>query len=137
IHPDGNSPALTGGTYWPGWDIARGMAVYGDGSGGYQMDGYGGVHNLGGAPASGDYARWGFDIARAIAVDPTATSGTPKGGWTLDGYGGVHPFGGEPGVGPTAYWPGFDIARGLGVLTTTPTVQGYTLDAHGGTLPVG
>src|SRR5439155_12890199 len=33
-----------GGPYWPGWDIARGVAVRLDGTGGLVLDGWGGLH---------------------------------------------------------------------------------------------
>jgi hypothetical protein len=42
-----NVPAVHGGPYWPGWDIARGVAILPDGTGGYIVDGSGGVHPFG------------------------------------------------------------------------------------------
>src|SRR5262249_39111295 len=53
LAPAAGSPAVTSPpTTWPGWDIARSLAVLTDGSGGYTMDGYGGLHPFGinGAP---------------------------------------------------------------------------------------
>jgi hypothetical protein len=73
------------------------------------LDGFGGVHPFGGAPAVAVTAYWsGWDIARGIVLQ----SGGP-GGYVLDGFGGVHPFGGAPAVAVTAYWSGWDIARGI------------------------
>ncbi|MEA2645082.1 MAG: hypothetical protein QOE92_165, partial [Chloroflexota bacterium] len=59
------APAASG--YWPGWDIARGIAVCPGGTAGYTLDGWGGVHAFGvAAPvADGGHAYWqGWDIAR-------------------------------------------------------------------------
>ena len=78
-----------GKSYWPGWDIARGVAVLpgGQRSGGRR---YGGVHGF----TFGDSARaaapkpragpyWpGWDIVRGVAVLPEGT-----GGYELDGVG--------------------------------------------------
>ena len=43
---------------WPGWDIARGIAVSASGRGYAVLDGWGGVHPVGDAPAgpAGAYA---------------------------------------------------------------------------------
>jgi hypothetical protein len=67
-------PAATRGPSWLGWDIARGVAIDSDGTGGLVLDGFGGLHRFGvgnGAlPAretSGPY--WlGWDIARGVAL---------------------------------------------------------------------
>src|SRR6185295_18655289 len=37
-------PATTGGPSWPGWNIARGVALASTRTGGYVLDGYGGIH---------------------------------------------------------------------------------------------
>ena len=51
IHPFGGAPAVTGGPYWPSWDIARGLVMLpGSSSAGYVIDGYAGMHPFGGAP---------------------------------------------------------------------------------------
>jgi hypothetical protein len=72
-------PASTsGGPYWPGWDIARGIAVLPGNAGGYVLDGWGGLHpfSVAGRPAppavtSGPY--WsGWDIARDVVLLPCA-----------------------------------------------------------------
>ena len=51
LHRFGSAPAVTGGAYWPGWDIARGVGVNDSGPGGWVLDGWGGLHPFGGAPA--------------------------------------------------------------------------------------
>lgn len=138
VHPVGSSPAMASSAYWSGWDIARGMALFNDGTGGYSLDGWGGIHALGSAPTTThESAYWfGWDIARAIVMAPWATAASPA-GWTMDGWGGIHPFGGAPAVSQTGYWQGWDIARGLVVFQDSPpgTVSGYTLDGWGGLHP--
>jgi hypothetical protein len=39
--------AVNHNAYWPAWDIARGIAVLPDGTGGYVVDAYGGAHPFG------------------------------------------------------------------------------------------
>ena len=125
--------------YWPGWDIARGIAINpctgGAGTeGGYVLDGYGGVHAFGSATAVADtsHAYWaGWDIARGLVVTGA------NGGYTLDGWGGIHRFGTESHTvadNSHSYWPGWDIARGI---VSTGAGQGYTLDGWGGIHPFG
>ncbi|HEX6538883.1 MAG TPA: Ig-like domain repeat protein [Candidatus Dormibacteraeota bacterium] len=116
---------------WPGWGIAAGMALTPDGKGGYMLDGWGGVHAFGDAPAVVDTSYWpGWNIARAIVLRSDG-----KSGYLLDAWGGLHPFGvaGDvppPVTGITGYWPGWDIARG--VVLRSDGVSGYVLDAWGG-----
>jgi hypothetical protein len=140
---------VTGAPYWPGWDIARGIALMPDGTGGVVVDGFGGLHpfGVGGQPAptvsGGPY--WpGWDIVRGIAIRPDAL-----GGYVLDGYGGMHPFriNGSPlpaifSGGP--YWRGVDIARGASIvfqqprnLGSPPELGGYISDAFGTIYPFG
>jgi subtilisin family serine protease len=113
------------GPYWPGWDIARDLALRPNSAcSGYVLDGWGGLHAFGGAPpASGPY--WpGWDIARGVALHPNG------GGYVLDGRGGVHRFGGAPAVSGTPYWPDWDIARAI---TISPDgTGGYVVDGYGG-----
>ncbi|MEA2645646.1 MAG: hypothetical protein QOE92_729, partial [Chloroflexota bacterium] len=81
------APAVASG-YWPGWDIARGIAVCPGGAGGYTLDGWGGLHRFGNAPpvADGGHAYWpGWNIARGVVL--SACSGGVA-GYTLDGWGG-------------------------------------------------
>jgi hypothetical protein len=77
-----------GAPYWRGWDIVRGIAFATDGSGGFILDGYGGIHPFGFARLISSSGYWpGWDIARGIAVDGTTTHGV-----VVDAWGGLHPF---------------------------------------------
>jgi hypothetical protein len=63
--------AITGGAYWSGWDIARGIwfvpTATTTAPQGYLVDGYGGIHALGSAPGVAPTPYWpGQDIARCI-----------------------------------------------------------------------
>ena len=115
----GNGPAPPAAgrrTYWPGWDIARDVALLPDGTGGYVLDGWGGLHPFGDRQPPGAAhghrpvtGRLGHRPRRRVLPDGT-------GGYVLDGYGGLHPFaiGNHP-LPPAAsagYWRGWDIARG-------------------------
>ncbi|MHB8573114.1 MAG: polysaccharide deacetylase family protein [Candidatus Dormibacteria bacterium] len=134
LHPQAGSAPLPVTAYWKGWDIARGFALFADGSGGYVLDGYGGIHAVGDAPLLFSHDRWdGWDIARGVALVPGSGPGR-AGGYVLDGYGGLHAFGAAPPVRSAAYWPGHDVARGVALLpdSTFDQVSGYVLDADGG-----
>jgi hypothetical protein len=134
-----SSTHATNPPYWPGWDIARGVALTSFGDGGYVLDGYGGIHPYSNAgvptpPAAHGGPYWsGWNIARGIALLPDNT-----GGYVLDGYGGLHPFGigghaAPPAAQHGAYWAGWDIARGV---TFTPDgTGGYVVDGYGGLHP--
>lgn len=141
IAPVGSSPPSppTGGPHWPGWDIARGVALLPDGTGGYVLDGWGGMHgfSIGANPAPPTpigvpYWR-NRDIARGVALLADGTAG-----YVLDGFGGLHPFslGDRPAPppvvgGPT--WPGWNIARGVAI--TADSHGGYVVDGFGGIHP--
>ncbi|MHB8573015.1 MAG: hypothetical protein ACYDAY_08680 [Candidatus Dormibacteria bacterium] len=121
VNPIGLSATPTVSATW-NFPIARRLDVSADGTHGYVLDGYGGLHGvcftariqgtphcqLPPNPSLSDY--WGdpslgghsdhpnWDIARDfVMVAPTpAQDGSGRlldGGWVLDGYGGVHPFG--------------------------------------------
>jgi hypothetical protein len=132
IHPWGSAAPLPQAVSWPGWDIARGVAVQGDDGGGYVLDGFGGVHPFGSARPVTATAYWpGWDIARGIALRPDGVSG-----YVLDGWGGLHPFGGAPGVDTSgSYWPNWDIARGVALLPRGD--GGWVLDGWNGIHPFG
>ena len=133
LHPTvGAAVNTSGAPSWPGWNIVRGAVVIPGGAGGYTLDGWGGVHQWGTAPAEPGSAFWpGWDIARGIAINPCDISG--HSGYVLDGWGGIHPFGGAPALTTTAYWPGWDIARGLAMNPCSGgAVSGYVLDGWGG-----
>ncbi len=131
----GAPTGVIGNPFWPGWDIARGVAAL-PGGRGVVVDGWGGVHGFtfddgSGAPVAHGSPYWkGWDIARGIAVLPTGT-----GGYVLDGWGGVHAFaiGNAPmpaAVTGVPYWKGFDIARGIAL---EPDGRGgYLVDQWGG-----
>ena len=132
------------GPAWPGWDIARGVALLPFGAGGYVLDGYGGIHPfrrvfigpagaLSPPPTSGTPVWLGWDIARGIALLPNGS-----GGYVLDGWGGLHPFGvgghrpPRPAIG-APYWRGWDIARSVAILPDG--TGGYVQDGWGGLHP--
>ena len=137
LTPFGGAPAATQtGHQWPNWDIARGLVLLPNGTGGYVLDGYGGVHPfaVGSNPmpagtSGGPY--WnGWDIARGLVLLPNGT-----GGYVLDGYGGIHPFAvgsnpAPPAISPGAYYGGWDVMDGLalGADGTTAAV----VDSHDG-----
>jgi len=119
----GGAPAAGGAPSWPNWDIARDVALRGDGSG-YVLDGLGGLHPVNGAPGltGPSFPR---DLARAVHLRSDGTSG-----YVLDAFGALHPFGGAPAISDTPYWPGFDIARAF---TLRPDgISGWVLDGFGG-----
>jgi|GEM_PF-4160256 delta-60 repeat domain len=124
---------FVGASYWPGWDIVRGVAVV-PGNGGLTVDAYGGLHGFkfgdGSAPTTSGAPYWsGWDIVRGVAVVPEGT-----GGFELDAFGGLHPFsirGGPMPVAPPGapYWPGFDAARGVAL--TPDGLGGYIVVSTG------
>jgi hypothetical protein len=131
VHPWGSAAPVPQAVAWPGWDIARGVAVQQGGTGGYVLDGWGGIHPFGKAPGVTGTAYWpGWDIARSMVLRPDGVSG-----YVLDGWGGIHPFGGAPAVSATAYWRGWDIARSIAL--RPDGVSGYVLDGWGGIHPFG
>lgn len=116
--------------YWNGWDIARAVVLKNDGSGGYVLDGWGGLHAFGEATPilNNTHAYWqGWDIARDVALRPDGSSG-----YILDAYGGLHAFGGAPAIAHSShsYWPGWKIARSVVLLPDGS--GGYILDGWGG-----
>ncbi len=94
----------------------------------YVLHADGTIISSGGAPAVTG-PRFGFDIARALALRSDGVSG-----WVLDGYGALHPFGGAPAMSGSPYWPGWDIARDVVLLSDA---GGYVLDGFGGLHPFG
>lgn len=128
-------PAATGGPYWLGWDIVRGVTLSPQG-GGYVLDGYGGMHRFGigdaeppPAPSGNPYWQ-GWDIARGVTFTADGS-----GGYLADGFGGIHRFRVGSGALPPAttngpYWLGWNIVRGI---TLVPgTGGGWVLDGFGG-----
>ncbi|MCU1462322.1 MAG: Transporter [Acidimicrobiales bacterium] len=123
--------AVSGSTLWVTFDFVQGPPIAtvpmlaGCSTPGYVLDGFGGVHSVGGAPTVGVSAYWlGWDIARDLSLTPGHK------GYVLDGFGGLHPTGGAPSIPVSAYWSGWDIARAVAV---TPDGNGaYVLDGWGG-----
>ncbi len=114
-----------------------------DGSGGFVLDGWGGLHpfhvNGSTAPLAAQGAPYwpGSDLARKVVIFSDGT-----GGYTLDAYGGVHPFGiNGPSPVPatkvlqTGYWAGWDIARDLVLVSGDGNHAGFVLDGYGGMHP--
>ncbi|MBV9099438.1 MAG: Ig-like domain repeat protein [Candidatus Dormibacteraeota bacterium] len=126
------APGQTAGQpAWPDWNIARGIALRSDGTSGYVLDAFGGLHGFGGAPWIPQGSLWpGWGIARGIALRPDGQSG-----YILDGWGGVTPFGGAPNVVVSAYWAHWDIARGI--VLRADGQSGFVLDGWGGVHPFG
>ncbi len=133
LHP-GSSPPMTTSASWPGWNIARGLAIAPGGQSGQMLDAFGGLHPVGGAPWLPGTAYWnGWDIARGLTLAPGG-----QGGYVLDGWGGLHPFGNAPGLSGTAYWPHWDIARAITLNACDPSGRGgWVLDGWGGIHPFG
>ena len=127
-------PPTSGGPYWPGQDVVRGLALVPAGTGGFIADAWGGIHPFAvgtsaapSKPSSGPY--WpNQDVVRGIAVLPNGTSG-----YVVDAWGGVHSFGGAPKANVTGYWPGQKVVRGIALLPTG--TGGYVVDSWGGLHP--
>jgi hypothetical protein len=70
IHPFGNAAKVSGGPWWPGWDIARRLVLLpGSSNAGYVVDGWGGLHAFGGAPpVQATQYTPGWDLTRGLAV---------------------------------------------------------------------
>lgn len=136
-------PASPGNVTTTSTDIVRGVAIFSDRRGGFELDGHGNLRPFGidgnatpSPPTSGGASWPDQDIARDVVLLPNRT-----GGFILDGYGGLHPFGLHGDAAPAlptsggAYWPGWDIARGITIL---PNGQGgFILDGFGGLHPFG
>ncbi len=142
LHPfstDTTPAAVTGASYWPGWNIARGVSATSVTSGfGLVVDGWGGLHpfkvGTGAIPTTiTTNSYWpGWDIVRGVALMPDGS-----GGFTLDGWGGLHGFSTTSNPAPTAsggpYWKSWDVARGIAIAPDGK--GGYVVDARGGLHP--
>ena len=121
----------------PVWSsaIGRGIAVDASGSGGWVLDGWGGMHEFGNATPLAITGWWpGQDIARGVAMSSDGTWG-----YVLDMSGGLHAVGSAITVYSSSWWPGQDIARGVVLLpgATKQNPGGYVLDMIGGVHPFG
>src|SRR5437588_10064014 len=136
----GAVPTASGGPYWRGQNVARGVSAF-PGGGGVEADDWGGLHPFSingsptpGAPHGGPY--WpGQDVVRGVAL--TSDGG---GGFEVDDWGGLHPFSLGSGTAPAApnnvaFWPGQDVARGVVILADG--TGGFTVDLWGGLHPFG
>ncbi|MGA2282995.1 MAG: G1 family glutamic endopeptidase [Candidatus Dormibacteria bacterium] len=150
VHPFGDSPSVTTTGYWPGWTIARSIAMNpcdADGQySGWVMDGFGGLHPFAGAgtpmptvPYTTGY--WpGWTIANDFVAFCITVGGVQHAaGCVLDGFGGLHAWAdssaviGDVSCNGTGYWPGWDIATKITVIPGTD--QGYVMDGFGGLHP--
>ena len=101
----------------------------------YVLDGYGGVHAGGGAPAISPLTYYfGWDIAKSIDYVPVAYTSTIYGDGVLvlDGYGGIHK-GGKLSTVPVTTTPyfGWNIARSLAYRVVDPQGYGTAIDSSG------
>ena len=115
MHRFGGAPVIGNAPYWPNWDIARSLTLSPDSNiangAGWVLDGYGGLHAFGTAPALAGSSYFGRDLARGVVA--WTGPGPSPGGWVLDGWGGLHPFGAAAAIVGYPYWPNFDIATSL------------------------
>ena len=73
----------------------------------YVLDGWGGVHPVGSAPALAASAAWpNKDIAFSLSLFADSS-----GGYVMDGYGGLHAVGSAPSVESGVLWPHWIGAR--------------------------
>ena len=122
LHPFDGAAPTAGSGWWPGRDLARGVALDDAGPGGWVLDAAGGLHPFGGAPAvAGTLWRPGEDVARGVVVDVEG-----PGGWVVDVDGGLHPFGGAAPLPAT----GARSVRGITLDDGGP--GGWVLAGHGG-----
>ena len=101
----------------------------------YVLDGWGGIHPVGAAPALSTTAAWpDKDIAFSLSLFPDGT-----GGYVMDGWGQLHPAGSAPAVDSHVYWPHWIGAREIVMApwSSAANPAGYLLDADGGIHPFG
>lgn len=101
----------------------------------YVLDGWGGLHPVGAAPALSTSASWpNMDIAYSLGLFADGT-----GGYVLDGWGKLHEVGSAPAVDSGVYWPHWIGAREvvLAPWASNSSPAGYVLDADGGIHPFG
>ena len=127
--------------------MAKKITLLPDGSGGYVLDAFGGLHPwaVAGKPLPVSIAGYGYwagrNIARDVWLAPDSSAASAH-GYVLDAYGGFHPFWSKGAAAPAAigvygYWAGQDIARGMWFVpgATAGNASGYTLDGFGGIHP--
>ncbi len=95
----------------------------------YVLDGWGGVHPVGAAPALATTSSWPTrDIAFSLALFPNGS-----GGYVMDGWGKLHPVGDAPPLESGVYWPHWIGARQVVMAPWSSAADpaGYILDADG------
>jgi hypothetical protein len=132
---DGVATAAVAGAgppYWPGWDIARGVALAPDG-GGYTLDAWGAVHPWADAehpaPPAPGRLRYspGRDVTRGLALLPDGRAGL-----VLDGRGRIETFVVGAGMPPTVRGVATSTADSFrGIALLPDGTGGYTLDGSG------
>lgn len=139
VHATATAIDLRGAPYWPGWDIATGVALQHNGHGGYVLDGWGGLHAFGGAPA----LKPSKYVPGSVVAHNLALAGDDAGGVVVNTHAKTYPF---PLLTTTTYttcdqtWrigvPTRAIALDPTGVGTPPTLaynlNGATLDAWGG-----
>ena len=91
--PPGTGLTATTSDTWPGWDIARAIAMLPSGTGGYVLDGWGGVHPfaVGDNPLPPPATTSGYwpdqDVARGLMLLPDGTAG-----YVVTSLGEISPF---------------------------------------------
>ena len=105
----------TGYPTWSNWDIARDIALRHDRSGGWTLNGYGGISAWGTAPASAGTYNSGVDSFRAMVMTSYDINGVADGrqGYALEGSGVIHAWGGVPALANAPATPNGDAYRGL------------------------
>src|SRR5258708_35606468 len=77
IRSDRRRP-FSASSYWPGWDIARGVVAWNgsNSAGGWGLGGYGGLHPFGGAPAVAAAGYWSGGVSGTSLRGPKFGPGT-------------------------------------------------------------
>lgn len=123
LHPVNGAAATIPTGSFPGFDIARDLALRADGQSGYVLDGWGGIHPFGTAPgATASYYQSGSDVARRLALRRDGTSG-----YVMLTNGAVHPFGGAPTVAFTT----LSGVTAAGLLLRPDGASGFVADSSG------
>jgi hypothetical protein len=125
VHPFGGAPALSGGPYFPGQDIARGLALRSDQASGYLLDVTGKLYGIGGAPDLGPTPP---SNRRAVGLVLIADDAA----YVLRVDGAVQPIGAAPPVKESVTWTWWEPAQAIAV---TGPGAGLVVDTYGGLHP--
>ena len=120
---------------WEGAGVAREVQQADNRGHLYVLDGWGGIHPVGSAPALAGSAAWpNKDIAFSLSLFADSS-----GGYVMDGYGGLHAVGSAPSVDSGVLWPHWIGAREVVMApwASASSPAGYLLDADGGIHPFG